>query len=124
MDPKFLTFSTFFSSFSRACARCCAEHGCWRVISVIPEGVRVTSRVSRSSRQHLRLLTGGALPRQRFVRDSGTCSCDVTQTTLWRATVAHSYVRVFALWLMHRKRGEGNDTHVCKRGNLTLRGSE
>jgi hypothetical protein len=75
------------------------------VISVIPERVRVTSRTWRSSRRHLRHLTGGVLhprqafPRQRFVRDSGTSSCDVTHTTSWRATVAHSYCAFLAPWV-------------------------
>jgi hypothetical protein len=61
----------------------------------------------------------------RYIRDSGTCPCDVTHKTSWSATVAHSYCASLALWVMHRKRGKNNGTHVYKRGNLmTLRGGE
>jgi len=58
------------------------------------------------------------LPRQHFVRYSCACSCDVTHTTLWRATIGHSYCAFLALCVMHRKRGEDNNTHACKCGNL------
>jgi hypothetical protein len=37
------------------------------------------------------------LPRQRFVRDSGTCSCDVTHTTSWPATAYHTFDRPSSL---------------------------
>jgi hypothetical protein len=53
--------------------------------------------------------------RQRFVRYSGTCSCDVTHTTLSRQ------LGIFALCVMHRKRGKDN-THACKRGILMTLG--
>jgi hypothetical protein len=74
--------------------------------------------------------TGGALhPRhallqQRFVRYSGTCSCDFTHTMLWHVTIAHSYCDFLALCVMHRKRGEDNNTHACKCGNLMTLGGE
>ena len=114
MDPQYSTFPTF--STTSVASVCPMLRRRWlpapgasaKALSVIPERVRVTSRAWRSSRRHLRLLTGGvlhprqALPRQRFVRDSGTCSCDVTHRTSWRATVAHSYCASFALWVMHR----------------------
>jgi len=63
-----------------------------------------------------------ALIRQRFVRYSCTCSCDVIHTTLWRATFAHSYCAFLAVCVVHRKRGENNNMHVCKRGNLMTLG--
>jgi hypothetical protein len=62
-----------------------------------------------------------ALLQQRFVCYSCTCSCDVTHTPLWRATIAHSYCTFLALCVMYRKCGEDN-THACELGNLMTLG--
>jgi hypothetical protein len=62
-------------------------------------------------------------PPKRYIRDSGTCSCDVTHTTSIRAT--HSFCASRGVWVLRRKRGENNGTHAYKRGNqVTLRGAE
>ena len=94
-------------------------------ISMIPAGVRVMARYIREFRSvFLRRHTGGALhphnalPRQRFVRYSGTCTCDVTYSTPWRAPIARSYCASLALCVMLRKRGEDNGMHACKHGNI------
>jgi len=75
-------------------------------------------------RRHTRgaLHPRNALQRQRFVRYSDTCSCDVTHTTPWRAPIAHSYCASLALCVMLRKRREDNGMHACKRGNLMTLG--
>jgi hypothetical protein len=41
---------------------------------------------------------------------------------LARDNWAHSYCAFLALCVMHRKRGEDNNTHACKRGNLMTLG--
>jgi hypothetical protein len=80
----------------------------------IPKRVLVTSYGRCPACHH-------ALPRQCFVCYSCICSCDVTHTMLWRATIAHSYCAFLELCVMHWKRGEDN-THACKRGNLMTLG--
>jgi hypothetical protein len=62
-------------------------------------------------------------PPKRYIRDSGTCSCDITHTSSRGA--AHSFCASRALWVVRRKRGEENGKHACKRGNqVTLQGDE
>jgi len=38
--------------------------------------------------------------------------------TLQRATLARSYWKCGALWVVHKERREVNGMHVCKNGNL------
>jgi hypothetical protein len=38
--------------------------------------------------------------------------------TLEQATLARSYWKSRALWVMHKKSREVNETHMCKNGNL------
>jgi hypothetical protein len=52
-------------------------------------------------------------PPKLYIRDSGTCLCDVTRTTSRRA--AHSFCASCALWLVRIKRGEDNDMRAWKR---------
>jgi len=122
-DPKFLTFSTFWRLFSLgATAESWAQDGCKR--DRFPWYPYIRELRSVFLWRH----TGGALhprhvlPRQRFVCYSCTCSCDVTHTMLWRATIAHSYCAFLALCVMHRKRRKDSNTHTCKRGNLMTLG--
>jgi hypothetical protein len=62
-------------------------------------------------------------PPMRYIRESCTCSCDVTHTTSKRA--AHAFCASRALWVVRRKRGEDNGMYACTRGNqVTLRGAE
>jgi len=79
-----------------------------RPFSVIPLYPWIPKRHARGA-----LHPRHTLPRQRFVLYSCTCSCDVTNTTLWRATIAHSYCAFLALCVLHRKFGEDNNTHAC-----------
>jgi len=49
------------------------------------------------------MAAGASHPRQRYIRDSGWCYCDVTEMTLKRATLARSYWKCRALWVIHKK---------------------
>jgi hypothetical protein len=37
---------------------------------------------------------------------------------MWQMTLARSYSKCRALWVMHKKHREVNGMHVCKDGNL------
>jgi hypothetical protein len=88
------------------------------VVSLIPAGVRVTSRIicSTGRRDHTP---------QRYIPHSSSCFCDLQEITFLQTTVARSYSKCVALWVMRTLRWDVNVIHVSTIRNLIRReGSE
>jgi len=88
------------------------------VVSLIPAGVRVTSRILRSTgrRGH---------PPQRYIPHSSSCFCDQQEITSLQTTVACSYSKCVALSVMRTIGWDVKGIHVSTIRNLIRReGSE
>jgi len=87
------------------------RHG---VVSLIPAGVRVTSRILRSTgrRGH---------PPQCYIPHSSFCFCNLQEITTLQTKVARSYFKCVALSVMRTIRWDVNGIHVSTIRNLIRR---
>ena len=84
------------------------------VVSLIPVGVCVTSRILHSNGRR------GHLPHH-YIPHSSSCFCDLQEIMSLQTTVAHSYSKRVALSVMRFIRWDMNGIHVSTIRNLVRR---
>jgi len=90
------------------------ESSATALYSLFRRGVRVTSRILRSTGRQ-------GNPPQRYIPHSSSCFCDLQEITSLQTTVARSYCKCVALPVMRTISWDVNGIHVSTIRNLIRR---